>query len=347
MKKELTKILAVVVLFTFGIGASAYAFSTGYHSFAELSAAEDAANYTIKTNDIGSDTTILALHGGGIERGTSELVEALNGYGKYNTYSFEGLKAADNGSLFLRAIDFDEPTAVNLAQNSDYTLSIVGAAGDDEVTYIGGQNKILAELIKLHLISKGFNVDTFSVPDRIAGIMDSNIVNQNQLFNDSYQIGGVQIALSKGLRDKLATDPSTLNAYSGSINESLSKSWPKIVNVLEKFKQPNVFLHRLNPLKPSFEKKVDKILDKGAKTPEELIRCVEEETPAPVDEEQTVDEETPAPVDEEQTVDEETPAPADQESVQNRFYSKLLNSYDRLLGIYEQLLGFFGAMVTN
>lgn len=47
-----------------------------------------------------------------------------------------------------------------------------------------------------------------------------------------------------------------------------------------------------------------------------------------------------APIDEGQAVDEESTAPAGQESVQNRFYSGLLNSYDRLLSIYERLLDF-------
>ncbi len=211
MKKQLLKIVTLVTLFTFGIGLSAYAFTTGYSSFAELAATEDPAGYTIKTKAVGSNTTILAIHGGGIERGTSELVEALGGTDKYNTYSFEGLKAADNGSLFVKAINFDEPNAVSLVNQSDYTVSVIGAAGDDEVTYVGGQNKLLAELVRLHLTSKGYNVKTLSIPDRIAGVMDSNIVNKNKLFNGNYQLGGVQIAISKGLRDKLATDAGTLN----------------------------------------------------------------------------------------------------------------------------------------
>ncbi|ATW24767.1 poly-gamma-glutamate hydrolase family protein [Candidatus Formimonas warabiya] len=278
MKKEMIKVLAFVVLLTFGIGISTYALTTGYTSFAELAAAEDPSDYQITTNDKGKDTTILAIHGGGIERGTSELAEALNGYGKYNTYLFEGLKPTDNGSLFMRAINFDEPKAVDLVQDSDYTVSIIGAAGDGEVTYIGGQNKILAELIKLHLISKGYNVQTLSIPDRIAGIMDSNIVNKNELFNGSIQLGGVQIAVSKGLRDTLVSYPLVLKDYSGAINNALSKDWPRIVTVLKKFDKPNQgFFSRLNPLKPSFEKKVDQILKKGAKTPEELVEDTEEE----------------------------------------------------------------------
>ncbi|SFG09697.1 Phage-related replication protein YjqB, UPF0714/DUF867 family [Desulfotomaculum arcticum] len=276
MKKQSLKILALVMLFTFGIGISAYAFTTGYRSFAELAAAEDPSDYTINTNDIGSDTTILAIHGGGIERGTSELVEALNGYGKYNTYSFEGLKATDNGSLFVRATNFDEPTAVSLVNKSDYTVSVIGAAGDDEVTYIGGQNKLLAELIRLHLTAKGYNVKTLSIPDRIAGVMDSNIVNKNELFNDSYQLGGVQIAISKGLRDELAADSGTLNDYSGTINQALSESWPTIVQLMKKIdnNKSKGFLNKLNPEKRNFDKKVQKVLEKGAKNPKELIEDV-------------------------------------------------------------------------
>ncbi|OPX89848.1 MAG: hypothetical protein A4E53_01363 [Pelotomaculum sp. PtaB.Bin104] len=276
MKKQSLKILALVMLFTFGIGISAYAFITGYHSFAELAAAEDPSSYTVKTNVVGSDTTILAIHGGGIERGTSEVVKALGGSGKYNTYSFEGLKEADNGSLFMKAINFDEPTAVSLVNQSDYTVSVIGAAGDDEVTYIGGQNKLLAELIRLQLTAKGYNVQTLSIPDRIAGVMNSNIVNKNKLFNDSYQLGGVQIAISKGLRDKLATDSGTLNDYSGTINQALSESWPTIVQLMEKINadKGQGFLNRFNPEKRNFDKKVDKVLEKGANNHQELIEDV-------------------------------------------------------------------------
>lgn len=280
MNKQLEKILAFVLLFTFSIGVSIYALmpGSGYSSFAELAAAEDPSDYTIKTNDIGSDTTILGIHGGGIEKGTSELVEALNGYGKYNTYSFEGLKATDNGSLFIKAINFDEPTAVSLVNKSDYTVSVIGATGDDEVTYIGGQNKMLAELMRLHLTAKGYNVQTLSIPDRIAGDMNSNIVNKNKLFNDSYQLGGVQIAISKGLRDKLATDSDTLNDYSGTINQALSESWPTIVKLMDKIDNDKSqgFLHKFDPSKPNFEKKVDKALEKGAKTPNDLIKNFED-----------------------------------------------------------------------
>lgn len=280
MKKQFVKILTFMVLFTFGIGTSAYAFTTGYSSFDELYASEEAADYTIKATDMGKDMTILALHGGGIERGTSELVEALKGYGKYNTYLFEGLKAADNRSLFLKAIDFDEPKATSLVQNSDYTVSVIGAAGDGEVTYIGGQNKLLAELIRLHLITKGYNVKTLRIPDRIAGVMNSNIVNKNKLFNDRFKLGGVQIAISKGLRDKFITDSSTLNDYSGSINAALSKSWPVIVSRMKKITKSNGkskgLLRRFNLSKSNFDKKIEHILSKGAKTPQELIEDIEE-----------------------------------------------------------------------
>ncbi len=288
MNKQLTKILAFVLMFTFGIGVSIYALTAGYNSFAELSASEKAENYTIKAHDIGSDTTILAIHGGGIERGTSEVVETLNGYGKYNTYLFEGNKVNGNGSLFLRAINFDEPKAVSLVKNSDYTLSVIGAAGDDEVTYIGGQNKILAELIRLHLVNQGYNVKPLnSIPERIAGELNSNIVNKNELFNGSYQIGGVQIAISNGLRDKLVTDPdlSMLRNYSNSIHKALSESWPTVASNLEKIAKSNgdaesngvnALFSRLSPSKPDFDKKIDKILEKGARTPEDLIKNVKE-----------------------------------------------------------------------
>nr|WP_312577562.1 poly-gamma-glutamate hydrolase family protein [Sedimentibacter sp.] len=280
MNKQLEKILAFVLLFTFSIGVSIYALmpGSGYSSFAELAAAEDPSDYTIKTNNIGSDITILGIHGGGIEKGTSELVEALNEFGKYNTYAFEGLKSTGNGSLFIKAINFDEPTAVSLVNKSDYSVSIIGATGDGEVTYIGGQNRMLAELIRLHLAAKGYNVKTLSIPDRIAGVMNSNIVNKNKLFNENYQLGGVQIAISRGLREKLATDTDTLNDYSGTINQALSESWPTIVKLMDKIDNDKSqgFLHMFGSSKPDLEKKVEKTLEKGQKNPDELIKDFED-----------------------------------------------------------------------
>lgn len=280
MNKKFEKIVAFVLLFTLSIGVSIYALEPGlgYGSFTELAAAEDVSNYTIKTNDIGSDTTILGIHGGGIEKGTSELVEALGGYGRYNTYSFEGLKPTDNGSLFIKAINFDEPSAVRLVRNSDYTVSVIGAQGDGEVTYVGGQNKMLAELIKLHLTAKGYNVETLNIPDRIAGVMNSNIGNKNKLFNDNYQIGGVQIAVTKGLREKLATDSGTLNDYSSTINQALSESWPVVVDDMSKINndESQWSLFRSYSSKSNYEKKIDEALEKGAKTPSELIKNFED-----------------------------------------------------------------------
>jgi len=282
MNKKLEKILALVLVFTLSIGVTIYALvpGLGYLSFAELAAAEDPSDYTIKTDDIGSDTTILGIHGGGIEKGTSELVEALSGYGKYNTYLFEGLKSAGNGSLFIKAINFDEPTAVSLVNKSDYTVSVIGAAGDGEVTYIGGQNKMLAELVRLHLNARGYNVQTLSIPNRIAGIMNSNIVNKNKLFDNSYQLGGVQIAVSKGLRDKLADDSDTLNDYADTINQALSESWPTIVDLMDKINnnKSQGLLSLFSSPKPDLEKKVEKALEKGAKTPDELIKDFEDVT---------------------------------------------------------------------
>jgi phage replication-related protein YjqB (UPF0714/DUF867 family) len=274
MKKHIAKILVLTLMFTLAVGTGAFAFTAGYHSFDDLAAAEDPADYSINVYDVSADTTLLAIHGGGIESGTSELVEALNGKGKYNAYLFEGLKGADNGSLFIRAINFDEPQAVGLVQDSAYTVSIIGAAGDGETTYIGGQNRLLAELIRLHLVTKGYDVETLSIPDRIAGIMDSNIVNQNELFG-GYELGGVQIAVSKGLRDKLAADPAVLNDYSGAVNTALSKSWPAIANQLKKIAKGNCnsgFLGKYSLFKPSLDKEVDRILEKDARTPEELIK---------------------------------------------------------------------------
>jgi hypothetical protein len=72
----------------------------------------------------------------------------------------------------------------------------------------------------------------------------------------------------------------TLNNYSGTINQALSESWPTIVNLMDKISadRGQGFWNRFNPEKKNFDKKIDKVLEKGAKAPQELIENVKTES---------------------------------------------------------------------
>ncbi|TGZ37611.1 hypothetical protein EN805_34130, partial [bacterium M00.F.Ca.ET.162.01.1.1] len=60
-----------------------------------------------KTNN--KDILITAIHGGGIEPGTSELAKIISKKGDFNLYSFEGLLKSNNKQLHITSTNFDDP----------------------------------------------------------------------------------------------------------------------------------------------------------------------------------------------------------------------------------------------
>lgn len=288
MKK--TRVLLIICLACLTLaGSFAYASSSLgiYRNFAELSQNETKdVDYKITSSNKNSDMTIFTIHGGAIAKGTSELVTALANKGGFNHYLFEGTKPADNLSLHLTSTQFDEPTALNMIKNSKYTVSFIGIKEEDAmITYVGGQNKLLARLITLHLQSAGFSVqDSPYVPTNIAGVLSSNIVNQNKLLFDEQKLGGVQIAVSKGLRDLLLEDEVSFQSYIANLNKALSNSWPLAANILES---------RTGNARPSFralekasknasfnrndkDKVIKEVLENSFNSPEELLTKLQE-----------------------------------------------------------------------
>ena len=99
-------------------------------------------SYKIVAKDRKSKITCIAIHGGNIEPGTSELAEELAG-NEFNLYKFEGLKEKNNSVLHITSSNFDEPKADKLVENAQKVISIHGAKGDEPITYIGGLDEKL------------------------------------------------------------------------------------------------------------------------------------------------------------------------------------------------------------
>lgn len=171
-------------------------------------------DYRIVVEDKGSPITLLAVHGGGIERGTSELVRAIDG--GFNQYHFEGLKADNNFSMHITSARFDEPQALKLVSRSRTCLSIHGYIGNGEdAVCIGGQNVELASKIalKLKILNKNFDV-IFPCP-KYPGLHPNNIVNKCEL-------AGVQIEMSSIFRDRLLENSDFKNSIARTLREILT-----------------------------------------------------------------------------------------------------------------------------
>ena len=148
-----------------------------YANYAELAANQvEGTDYQIITRYIGSDTTCMTPHGGGIEPGSSEVVEEVAGY-RYNMYKFEGIKSSGNSVLHITSANFDEPKCLTMSAKSKRVISIHGKSGDTAITYVGGLDKALCQSVFYHLRKAGFTVEFAT--GSIGGINPDNFINKN------------------------------------------------------------------------------------------------------------------------------------------------------------------------
>ena len=114
-----------------------------YSNFEELKEnTTEGKDWRIKTkNRKDNHILVTAIHGGGIEPGTTELARRVANIGEYDFYTFEGLMPKHNERLHITSTVFDEPTLLKMLDHSDETISIHGYSGEDPIVYVGGKDK--------------------------------------------------------------------------------------------------------------------------------------------------------------------------------------------------------------
>lgn len=193
-----------------------------YKNFEKLSEKEiEGTDYKVSVYDRGVNSTILAIHGGNIDEGTSNIAKAV-AKNDLNLYLFEGLKAPDEGiKLHITSHRFDEPRALKLVSHSKKCISIHGFRSEENVVCLGGNDKKLMLAIHDFLKSKNFDFKIQSFCKALEGTHAKNIVNK-------CADAGVQLEFSTVLRKKMITDPELLKKVSGTLREALfSVSIPK------------------------------------------------------------------------------------------------------------------------
>lgn len=228
MKKFLVLIamsgLLVIVFFTRNDYSGIETENGGsYEDYSELADKRaEGIDYEIISRETDSDLAVIAIHGGSIEPGTSELADAIAG-DDYDFYTFYAMMESDNLSLRITSTNFDEPIAQTMVQESHSTLSIHGFAGSGELTYVGGRDKELVAQLKKSLTAAGFEVT--DAPLKLAATDDLNICNNN------VRKAGAQIEISSSQRLKLfesldeagrETTTSAFEAYTTSIETALA-----------------------------------------------------------------------------------------------------------------------------
>lgn len=164
-----------------------------YNSMSELEAKTTENNdWEIVTRNLGSQVIIAAIHGGGIEPGTTEIADLNAKKGEYDYFSFKGTKSKGNEDLHVTSRNYDQSVLIEMIKNKTNAVAIHGCDGDGNIIYIGGKDQKL-----IHEMTKQFeqlNINVEQEPEHISGAHDDNIINCCKTG------AGVQLELTPDLR---------------------------------------------------------------------------------------------------------------------------------------------------
>ena len=146
------------------------------------------------TDNTETQKIIMALHGGGIETGTSEialatagyhpasLATAVDGLGLHDLWLFEGLLPSSNGDLHVTASHYDEPIATKLVENAQRCISLHGCT-DTQANgriQLGGLDDELRDIVLEELDAAGIPAEVTSNP-MLDGSLPDNIANKTRI----------------------------------------------------------------------------------------------------------------------------------------------------------------------
>lgn len=153
---------------------------------------------------------VMAIHGGGIEPGTSEIALAVAGYhpdtlitsiddlGLHDFWLFEGLLPSGNGKLHVTASHYDEPIATELVQNARRCISLHGCS-DTQANgkiQIGGRDLELRDIVLEELTIAGIPAE-ITTNQKLDGDLSNNIANKTKI------LGCVQLEMGTSYRSSL------------------------------------------------------------------------------------------------------------------------------------------------
>ncbi|MFH9350042.1 poly-gamma-glutamate hydrolase family protein [Kitasatospora sp. NPDC017646] len=165
-----------------------------------------------------SRTTVIAPHGGGIERGTSELCLAAAGYHPadlaptppagpvHDFWMFEGLRSSGNSALHVTSTHCDDAVARALCSGSLNVLSLhgcttatAGLEAGARAVLVGGLNSTLRQYLMEEFAAVRIRAVNVSDEKEFAGLDPENICNRSSLGM------GAQLELTTELRTAMIT----------------------------------------------------------------------------------------------------------------------------------------------
>jgi len=162
------------------------------------------------TDNAETQKIVMAVHGGGIEAGTSEialatagfhpatLTPSVDGLGTHDFWLFEGLLPQGNGRLHVTASNYDDPIATELVRNARRCISLHGCT-DRQANgkiQLGGLDHELRDLV-LEELTAAYIAAEISTNPMLDGSLPDNIANKTR-------IGGcAQLEMATSFRSSL------------------------------------------------------------------------------------------------------------------------------------------------
>ncbi|MDT0450784.1 poly-gamma-glutamate hydrolase family protein [Streptomyces hesseae] len=180
-------------------------------------------------------TSVIAPHGGNLEKGTSELCLAIAGYAPedpltrygdsgpaYDYWMFDVL-ATESGrvtQLHVTSTHCDDPAALAIVGGSRYTVSLhgcknPGGSGTQNLVQIGGRDATLKKLLQQLLRDRLGNDVTVTLPT--GGLDGDEPLN---ICNRTYGGAGAQLEISTDLRRAMFGDFSSPAARAATYGRS-------------------------------------------------------------------------------------------------------------------------------
>jgi len=146
------------------------------------------------TDNAETQAIVMAIHGGGIEKGTSEIalatagyhpstqIPAVDGHALHDFWLFEGLLPSGNGRLHVTASHYDDPIATELVKNALRCISLHGCtdAQAKGKIQIGGRDHELREIVLEELTTARIPAEIATDP-MLDGDLPDNIANQTKI----------------------------------------------------------------------------------------------------------------------------------------------------------------------
>jgi phage replication-related protein YjqB (UPF0714/DUF867 family)/membrane-associated phospholipid phosphatase len=203
-----------------GYGGIRYAHADGdkYPCFAELAKHErEGTDYVVKALDRKSKVLVLAIHGANIEPGSDDVADAI-AETDWSKYTFRALKTENAWDLHITSTHFDDPRALALAAKSRVCVSVHGYRENaKESVCLGGGNAWAMRRVQSALRHSFPTIELNVECKSLGGTDPKNIVNR-------CREKGVQLELSRKLRDRLLADPAALAAFGKSVRNSVTFS---------------------------------------------------------------------------------------------------------------------------